>query len=83
MRRKLTDGLDIDAERAVVARVTEDDSELVTRDQLHAATPQITPERLDAAVLSLSRAHVLRIDRDGVRATEPLQRLSVLRMVAF
>jgi hypothetical protein len=83
MPKQLTDGLDVTAERAVVARISEDNSELVTRDQLHAATPQIAPERLDAAVLSLSRAHVLRIDGDGVRATEPLQRLSVLRMVTF
>lgn len=83
MPKQDTDRLDIDAERAVVARLSEDDSELVTRDQLHAATPQITPERLDAAVISLGRAHVLRIDRDGVRASEPLERLSVLRMVVF
>jgi len=78
-----TDGLDIDAERAVVARLLEDTSELVTRDQLHAATPQLTPERRDAAVVSLRRARVLWVERDGLRATEPLQRLNALQMIAF
>jgi hypothetical protein len=83
MPKQDTDGLDIDAERAVVARLLENTLEPVTRDQLHAATPQIAPERLDAAVASLGRARVLLVERDGLRATEPLQRLSVLRMAVF
>jgi hypothetical protein len=83
MPRQDTDGLDIDAERAVVARLLEDASQLVTRDQLHIATPQLTADRLDAAVASLASARVLRIERDGLRATIPLKRLNAIRMVVF
>lgn len=83
MPKQDTDGLDIDAERAVVARLLENTQELVTREQLHAATPQITPERLNAAVASLGRASILRVEGDGVRATESLERLNVLGMAVF
>lgn len=83
MRQQDTDSLDTAAERAVVARLLENTSETVTLDQLHAATPQITPERLGAAVTSLERAHVLHAERDALRATDALARLDRLGMVAF
>lgn len=83
MPKQDTDGLDFDAERAIVARLLEDTSKLVARDGLYATAPSITPERLDAAVASLARARVLLIQRDGLRATGTLKRLAALRMVAF
>lgn len=83
MPQQDTDGLDADAERAIVARLIENTPQVVTYEQLRAATPQLTPERRDAAVASLKRARVLLVQRDGVRATAPLQRLGALRMVVF
>jgi hypothetical protein len=83
MPQQDTDGLDTDAERAIVARLIENMPQVVTHKQLRAATPQLTPERRDAAVASLRRARVLLVQRDGVRATAPLCRLGALRMVVF
>jgi hypothetical protein len=83
MPQQDTDGLDTDAERAIVARLIENRSQVVTHKQLRAATPQLTPARRDAAVASLKRARVLLVERDGVRAAAPLRRLGALRMVVF
>jgi hypothetical protein len=83
MRQQDTDGLDTDAERAIVARLIENTPQVVTHKQLRAATPQLTGERREAALASLERARVLRVERDGLRATVPLRRLSALRMVVF
>jgi hypothetical protein len=83
MPQQDTDGLDTDAERVIVARLIENTSEMVTHEQLRAATPQLTPKRRDAAVASLRRARVLRVERDGLRAATPLRPLGALRMVVF
>jgi len=75
--------LDFTAEHAVVIRLLEDHTQPVTRDELHATRPDIAAERLDAAILSLANAQVVRTEGDRVRSAPALQRLDDLRLVAI
>jgi len=77
------DGLDVAAEYAVVIRLLEDHSQPVIRDELHATRADIGAERLDAAVLSLAEAQVLRTEGDSIRSAPALRRLDDLRLVAI
>ncbi len=76
-------GLDAAAEYAVVIRLLEDHTQPVTRYELYATRADIGAERLDAAILSLTEAQVVRTERDGVRSAPALQRLDDLRLVAI
>jgi hypothetical protein len=76
-------GLDAAAEYAVVLRLLEDHTEPVTRDELYRARTDIGPQRLDAAILSLAEAQVVKAEGDGVRSAPALQRLDELRLVAI
>jgi hypothetical protein len=76
-------GLDTPAERAVVVRLLEDHAEPVTRDELQATRTDIGVERLDAAIVSLSEAEVVRTEGDHVRSAPALRRLDDLRLIAI
>jgi hypothetical protein len=80
MRADNTD-LDIQAERLVLGQLL-DRSKPLKQGDLHAAlTGKVAADRTDAAVASLERARVLRIESAGLRLTAPLQRLEALDMV--
>ncbi len=76
-------GLDAPAERAVVVRLLEDHEQPVTRDELHATREDIAPGRLDAAILSLAEADILKTEGTSVRSAPALKRLDDLRLVAI
>ena len=53
------------------------------RADLFAALEGIPPERITDALSSLVSAGVVRLDTGGVRATEPVQRLDELGLIAI
>ncbi len=72
---------DIAAEVSVVIRLL-NPPEARTADELHAAIPDISPERIDAAIESLQQAGVLRtIPGQGLLASASLQRLEALGLI--
>jgi hypothetical protein len=76
-------GLDSPAERAVVVRLLEDYEQPVTRDELYSTRADIGAERLDAAIISLTEAQVVRADGGSVRTAPALRRLDDLRLIAI
>jgi hypothetical protein len=76
-------GLDAAAEYAVVIRLLEDHTQPATRNELYKTRADIGAERLDAAILSLAEAQVVRTEGDGVRSAPALERLDELRLVAI
>jgi hypothetical protein len=80
MRADNTD-LDTDAERLVLAQLLDRSKPLKQRELRAALKDKIAADRADAAVASLERARVLRIESAGLRLTTPLQRLEALDMV--
>ncbi len=76
-------GLDTAAERVVLLRLLEDHERPVMREELHTARPDIGADRLDAAVLSLAEAQVVRADGEQVSSAPALKRLDDLQLVAI
>jgi len=58
-----------------------DRSDPLTLAALHAAIRDVEDARIDAAVVSLDAAGVLRVEDDGLYATDALNRLDRLGMV--
>jgi hypothetical protein len=76
-------GLDTAAQRVIVVRLLEDHAQPVTREELHTARPDIGVDRLDAAVISLAEAEVVRADGEQIRSAPALKRLDDLQLVAI